>query len=294
MIYGFKDQTRLGLRASWNPGMSEPNPKVEAALHFLPAEAFRPITPKTNAPRVSGLFGLRGLSFGERLIQWGPKVGPAMLPANDFSAAYTPSGLSSSHLASPVTWVEGIFGLESAADMLNDAATTVADINQNLNPAGTKIQTLLSQAQGYNGAQNASIQSKAQSAQAHAAGLIANLSTLQAASSDLSVQLLSAKADANTTKDIGGAFKEQADALSTQVDTFLDGVSSLDSEVKALVKYAQSGPSALESIESSIGASVTSSVSTLTWLVGGGALVYFLAPTFIPRLVGGIRKARRG
>lgn len=264
--------------------MSEPNVKVENALYHNPARAF-------NAPRMSGLHGLKGLSFSYRLNQWGPKVGPSMIPANTFSKGYAP-GLSG--LSGPVSWFEGLIGIESPADILTDAAGTMASVNDSISPAGTQIQTLLNQAQGYSGAQDATTQQKAQACQAEAAGLVSSLSTLQSAAATLVQQITTAQADTTTTQDVAQSLKDNASSLQTQVTAFVKGIAQLQSDVLALAKYAQSGPSAIQSIENAVGSTVESSISTLTWILGGSAVAYFLLPSLLPRLAGGVRKAVRG
>lgn len=262
--------------ASWNPGMSRPNKKVAAILHHNPAAAF--------GPSVSGLAGIQGLNFSYRLNQWGPKVGPAMVPANDFKSAYLPQGLSG-----PISWIEGLVGLESAPDMAQDASNTLTSVAASLSPAGTTIQTLIAQAQGYNGAQDPNVQAKAQAAQAEGSGLVSTLATLQTAYQALLTQVNLALQDPNVSKDAAQNLKTQASALEKQVSSLLDNIDEFTSHVNDLEKYAQAGPSVVQGLE---GAAINS-ISTLTWLIGGGALVYFLAPTFVPRMIGGLRKSVR-
>ncbi len=247
-----------GIGATWNPAMSQYNRQLKR-----------------------GLAGIQGLNFAYRLNTWGPKNGPAMLPANDFSKGYIPAGL-----ASPLTWLEGVLGVEAPADILTDATSILASVNASLSSAATTILGLLNQAQGYDSVTGADVQAKAQACEAEAAGLRANLGTLQTASQNLATQISTLAG--TTDKAQAQAAKDAANTLSDQVAVFLKGVDQLSSDVAALVKYAQTGPGAIQTLENA----AVNSVSTLTWLVGGGLLVYFLAPTFIPRLVGGLRKSR--
>lgn len=305
MIYGTAP-TRKGLRASWNPGMSEPNPAVQRALYFDPAAAFHggvsiipgfdPAPPvPVGTPRVAGLHGIRGLNFSYRLNQWGPKMAPAMLPANTSPYAYTPNNPSGglSGLSGPLSWVESLFGVESIADTLTDASNNVNTATDALYPTQAAIQTLLSQAQAYSGSTDATVQQKSQACQAEAAGLISAMSNLQSAAGTLITAIQNGQApNSSITSDAATDLKQQSAALLDQVNTFVKSIGQLKSDVLDLAKYAQSGPSTIQAIENSVGATVKSSVSTLTWILGGGALVYFLAPSFIPRLASGIRKAR--
>jgi hypothetical protein len=244
--------------ATWNPLMSRYNRQVER-----------------------GLSGIKGLNFAYRLNSWGPKTGPAMLPANTFSGAYVPTGL-----ASPLTWIEGVFGVEAPADIVVDASNNLAQANTSLNNDATTIQTLLNQASGYSSVTGADVQAKAQASMAEAAGLQSNLATLQTAAQNLATQV--STLTGTTDKVAAQALKDAVASLVTQVSTFESGINQLGKDVSALVSYAQNGPGAVQTLENA----AVSSVSTLTWLVGGGLLVYFLAPTFLPRMMGGIRKAR--
>lgn len=227
-----------------------------------------------------GLAGIRGLNFAYRLNNWGPKNGPSMLPANAFTKGYapTPQGLSG-----PITWVESIFGVESAANMLVDAQDTLADVNESLNSASLQIHTLLNQAQGYDSVTGADVQAKAQACQSQAVGLQSNLASMQTASQNIATEISTNPTD----KTIAQSIKDAASALQGQVSTLLKNVSHLQDDVTALIKYAQSGPGAVQTLENA----AVSSISTLTWIAGGGALIYLLAPTFIPRMIGGLRKA---
>jgi hypothetical protein len=249
-----------GIGASWNPEMSQYNRDLKR-----------------------GLADVKGLSFAYRLNTWGPKNGPAMLPANTFRRGYTPSVRG---LAGPLTWVEGILGIEAPADILTDATNILNDINSQLNTAGTTIATLLNQAHGYDSVAAADVQSKAQACEAEAAGLQANLATLQTSSQNIATSITTLSG--TTDKVAAQTAKDAANNLSAQVSTFMNSVAQLQSDVSALVKYAQSGPGAVQTLENA----AVSSISTLTWLVGGGLAVYFLLPSFLPRLASGIRKSR--
>ncbi len=265
--------------------MSVPNPKVENALYHVPAKAFHP-----NPP--SGTAGIRGLSFAYRLNAWGAKNGPAMIPANDYPHAFLPDNTGLSGLSSPLTWMQSLVGMESVPDILTDASNNLADAVENLEPIGSQIQTLLQQAQAYGNATDATIQQKSQATQSEAAGLLSAMATLQNTAATFATAIQNAKIDTATDKTTAQNLKDQTDAFASQVSDFVKSISQLQSDVLALAKYAQSGPSTIQAIEGSIGATVKTSVSTLTWILGGGALVYFLAPTFIPRMVSGIRKSR--
>lgn len=234
-----------------------------------------------------GLSGIRGLNFAYRLNTWGPKTGPSMLPANAFTRGYipTPQGL-----ASPLTWMEGVLGIESAANILLDAQSSLTNSGQTLTNLSSQVQTLLNTAQGYESSTDATIQAKAQACQSEAAGLTANISTVQTSVQNLETNVTTAQANTNEAQADAQVLKDQASAIATQVSTLSSGVSQLASDVASLQKSAQSGPSITQALEGT----VASSVSTLTWIVGGGLMIYLLAPTFIPRLAGGIRKARKG
>jgi len=266
-----------GTGATWNPELSKPSVSIERAMNFDPARAF------SGGGSLSGLHGLRGLSFAYRLNQWGSKQGPAMIPANAFSSGYAPRGLSS-----PITWVEGLLGIESPANMVTDAANSLNSAISPLTGAQTTIQSALGQAQGYDGATDPTVQSKAQGCESEATGLLNAYSTLQSSIQGTLNAIQTASQDPNVTKDTATALQGQVSTLSAQISTFMKGVSQLQSDVAALVKYATAGPGVVQTLETA----ATSSISTLTWLVGGGLMVYFLAPTFIPRLAGGIRKSR--
>lgn len=273
---------KSGLEASWNPGMSEPSAAVMKALRVEPARAFGSGGGLYN---VKGLSGIDGLSFAYRLQQWGPRVGPSMLPADSFGAAYVPSGLGS-----PVSWMLEKLGLTSTGDLLKDALTVLNGASDTLAPLSTKIVTFLTQARSYASSTDAGIQAKSQAAQNKGAGLTASLSTLQSSLSHLITTVKNAQYDASTSKDVAQDLKENADAFADQVSDFAGAVDSFESDVKNLQKTAASGPS---SIQNALIGSVTHSVSTLTWIAGGAAAVYFLAPSLIPRLIGGIKKGIR-
>ncbi len=234
-----------------------------------------------------GLAGIKGLNFAYRLNTWGPKTGPAMLPANAFPGSYVPTLQG---LRSPFTWIEGVFGVEAAADMILDAENSLNSAMDPLNGAQTTVQNILSQAQKYDNVTDASIQAKAQAVEAEAAGLVSTYQNLQMTAQAIINQITAAKADPNVTKDTANAIKNQIGPFSDQVSSFMKAVSTLQGHMNDLVKGAASGPSLGQSLESA----AVSSVSTLTWILGGGALVYFLAPTFLPRMVSGIRKSVRG
>jgi hypothetical protein len=262
--------------ATWNPKMSQPDKAVESALYHNPARAFS---------GVSGLAGIKGLSFAYRLQQWGSKMGPSMLPANAY-----PTGFAApvqAGLASPLTWVEGVFGVEAPSDMVNDAANSMTSAIAPLSGVQTQIQSLLGQAQGYDGATDPTVQSKAQGCESEATGLLNVFSTLEASAQGILTAIQGAAGDPNVTKATAQGLQAQVSTLSGQIQTFLKGVSQLQSDVAALVKYATAGPGIAQTLETA----ATSSISTLTWIVGGGMMAYLLLPSFLPRIAGGVRKS---
>jgi hypothetical protein len=246
--------------ATWNPGMSRYNRSIKR-----------------------GLAGIKGLSFAYRLNTWGPKNGPAMIPANTFAGSYvpTPQGLSS-----PLTWIEGILGVESPANILTDASNSMSDALNPLTGTQTTVQNILSQAQQYDNVTDSTIQAKAQAVEAQAAGLVNTYQNLQTAAQAIINQITTAQADSNVTKDTATAIKNQVGPFSDQVSAFTKAVSQLQSNLNDLVKSAQSGPGVVQTLETA----AVGSISTLTWIIGGGALIYFLAPTFLPKLVRGFTK----
>ncbi len=261
--------------------MSQPDSSVRRALHNDPARAFSP------SGSLKGLHGIGGLSFAYRLNQWGPKTQVPMIPANTFRTGYAaPPALSG--LASPITWFEGLLGVESPANMVSDANTSMQSALTPLNGMQTTIQGLLTQAQGYDSSTDVTVQSKAQACEAEATGVLNNYSSLQSAAQGIINAIAAASQDPNVTKDTATNLQAQVSAFSSNVSTLQTAVKQLTSDVNALMKYAQSGPGVVQTLENT----AVSSISTLTWILGGGALVYFLAPSFLPRLVGGIRKAR--
>ncbi len=251
--------------ASYNPRMSQPDRTVSR-----------------------GLAGLKGLSFAYRLNQWGPKVGPAMISANTFSRGMTPPALRG--LASPLTWLEGVFGVESAANMVNDAASSLTSALAPLNGLQTTIQTLLGQAQGYDGSNDTTVQAKAQACESEAAGLISSYSTIQTQAQALGTAIQTANADPNVTTTTAQGLKDAVAALTPNIQALVKGVSQLQSDVAALIKYAQAGPGVVQGIESA----AVNSISTLTWIIGIGGLGYLLLPSFLPRISKGLGKAVRG
>lgn len=248
--------------ATWNPGMSEYNRDLKR-----------------------GLAGIKGLNFSYRLNTWGPKTGPAMIPANAFPGGYvpTPQGLSS-----PLTWFQGVLGIESPEDMLADASSNLSEALNPLTGAQTVIQNILTKAQKYDNVTDATIQAKAQAVEAEAAGLVGTYGNLQVAAQGIINQIQAQKGSPTLTKEIAQSILDQVEPFSDQVAAFSKAVKQLSSNLNDLVKSAVSGPGIGQSLESA----AISSVSTLTWILGGGALVYFLAPTFLPRMISGIRKSR--
>ncbi len=100
---------------------------------------------------------------------------------------------------------------------------------------------------------------------------------------------MTAQADSTTSKDQAGLLKAQADNLHDQVSALADGVKQLGKDTSSLLKDAGASPGVVQALENT----VIGSVSTLTWIAGGSLAVYLLLPTFLPRLVGGLRKSAR-
>lgn len=287
---------KSGLEASWNPGMSEPSRTIRRALYVDPSNAYNPR--ETNQPGkpagpvslrglygVKGLSGIDGLSFSYRLQQWGPKVGPSMIPADAFHDAYVPE-----HLGSPLTWIEGVLGIESVPDLLKGAKTTLQDASSRLAPLSLKLQNVMTEAAQYKNATESAIQNRAQALQAQGAGLIASLSTLQNALAKLLTQIQNAQIDTTVSKDTARLLRESSENLLDQVSAFEDSLERLEDGLVSLQKSAQAGPS---SIQNALISSVTGSVSTLTWIIGGSLAFYVLGPTLLPRLIGGVKKGLR-
>ena len=237
--------------ASWNPDMSQYNRKL-----------------KRN------LAGVKGLDFAYRLNQWGPKVGPPMIPAN---------------LASPLTWVQSLLGLESTSDLLDSAAQIISDNLNKLPSTLTLLQSYLSQVQAYDKNSNPVMSSRAQALQSQASGLAGATNNWTTMGTQLAGKVYSAKTDPNTTKDEASDLKAQAQSYSDQIDAMNSQIKELGSDVAKFLDDAGASPSIVQAIQNS----VLGSVSTLTWIVGGSLAAYFLLPTFLPRLAGGIKKSIR-
>lgn len=230
--------------------------------------------------QLSGTSTIRGLNFAYRLNQWGPKVGPSLIAANDY-----PKGLTG--VSGPITYIESLFGIESAQDTLNDAQERLDSSSQILNILATPIGTAQAQAQAYNSSSDQATLAKSQALQAHIAGLSATLENLKTAWQNIQTTVTALnggpaldKTSAQTLKDQAGQLLDSAQALKDQVDALPKAVSDITST-------ASSGPGVTGYIENL----VSSNVSKLTWILGGAAAVYFLAPTFIPRMARGLKKA---
>lgn len=232
-----------------------------------------------------GLAGIEGLNFAYRLNTWGPKTGPAMIPANAFRGGYMPPAQG---LSSPLTWMQGVLGIESPQDMVKDAQDDLSSALDPLTGAQVTVQTILTQAQKYDNVTDATIQAKAQAVEANASGLVGTYGNLQSAAQAIINQIQAAIGNPNTTKDDAQNIKDQVPPFAANVKTFMKAVDTLQSSLNDLIKAAASGPGAVQVLENA----AVSSLSTLTWILGGGALVYFLAPTFLPRMISGIRKSR--
>lgn len=238
--------------ASWNPKMSQYNRSIKR-----------------------GLTGIHGLSFAYRLNQWGPKVGPPMLPGN---------------LAGPITWIEGVFGFASPADILSGAKDTLTTDLNSFSTALTQIQNYLTQIQAYDGSAKIDIQTRAQALEAQASGLAGTINNLQTTGGVLLGNVTTAQADSTTSKDAATALKTQVDGYDTQVQAAADAIKQLGKDTASLLKDAGASPGVVAAIENT----VLGSVSTLTWILGGSLAAYFLLPSFLPRLAGGLRKTVRG
>lgn len=250
--------------ATWNPKMSQYSRSLQR-----------------------GLAGVKGLSFAYRLNTWGPKVGPAMLPANAFRGGYMPTPQNSVSgirgISSPLTWVESVFGVESVTNILNDAQSDLDSATNALYPLYTTVQNILSQAQAYDSSTVSAIQAKAQAVEAEAVGLVSTYGNLQTQAQAISNALFPMKGDASVSEDQANAIKGQASALSDAADNFSSAVSQLQKDMNALASAAQSGPSVAQSLEST----VSGSVSTLTYILGGGVVLYFLAPRMLTSVLRG-------
>lgn len=233
-----------------------------------------------------GLAGIKGLNFSYRLNTWGPKEGPPMIPANAFAKGMiAPPALSG--LKSFFTSVEGMMGIEAPADMVTDAQNSLNTSLTNMTGTLTTIQNLVSQAGGYSSSNDQNVLGKSNACQAEGAGLVSTYQTLQTAAQNLQTSITTAAANPSIDKPTAQGLKDAASAFSDQVSAFLSGVSQLQKDVSALQSAAQSGPGLTGALENT----VASSVSTLTWIVGGGLMVYLLLPSFLPRLARGVRKA---
>lgn len=219
-----------------------------------------------------GLADIQGLSFAYRLNQWGPKVGPPMIPAN---------------LASPLTWVQGLLGLESTADLLESASKIVSDNLNKLPATLTLLQSYLSQIQAYDKNKNPALTQRAQALQSQTTGLAGATNNWTTMGTQLAGKIYSAKTDSSTTKEEAADIKAQAQSFSDQIDDMNDQIKELGKDVAKFLDDAGASPSVVQAIQNS----VLGSVNTITWIVGGSLAAYFLLPTFLPRLVGGIRKS---
>ncbi len=251
--------------ASYNPRMSRPDRSVQR-----------------------GLAGIKGLSFAYRLNTWGTKNTPPMVNANTFRKGFIPP--QPTGLASPFTWLEGVFGVESPQDMLVDAMNNLNSILAPLDNVQTSIQTLIDQAQGYDSSTDTTVRAKAQASESEAAGLLSSYSTIQYTAQGLMNSIHALQGNSAVTKDNAQMLKDQVAALQSPVKDLVKGVSQLASDVSALAKYAQSGPGVVAGIESA----AVNSISTLTWIAGIGGLAYLLLPSFLPRITRGFGKAVRG
>lgn len=240
--------------ASWNPKMSQFNRQIQR-----------------------NLASVGGLSFAYRLNQWGPKVGPPMIPAN---------------LAAPFGfgWIEDILGVGNPKDII---ASAKADLSSDLNTLPgllSQIQAYLTQIQAYHSVSKLEIKNRAQSLSAHATGLAGSANNYQIIGQQLLGKIVTAQADTALTHDEAAAFKVQTQDFHSQIGALVDAIKSLGRETVSLLKDAGASSSLVNSISNT----VAGSVNTLTWIVGGSLAAYFLLPTFLPRLAGGVRKAVRG
>lgn len=192
-------------------------------------------------------------------------------------------------LSGPVDALEDLFGLRSVSDILTVSASDMQSITAKLADAQIKTQIASDTAKSYVSSSNSVVAQKAGACVAQANGITLAYSTLKNQATTLINTLSNMSANSSTTKDQAYAFQPQIDSFESQVDYFIKTVSALTDNVSDLVKYATKGPSSLESLENTAG----KSISVLTWIAGGSLAVYFLAPTFIPRLIKGVRSARK-
>ncbi len=191
-------------------------------------------------------------------------------------------------LSSPLTWVEGLIGMESPQNILIDAQNEVNDSLNQIAGAQSSIQTMLAQAQGYDSSSDATVRGKASNVESEANGLVTAFMQIQQQAQAILSQIDSGQNNPALTKDQANAVKSSADAFSSQVSSFQKSIAQLSKDLQSLVGYATTGPGVLQTLESS----AVNSVSTLTWILGGGLMVYFLAPSFLPRLARGFRSAK--
>lgn len=192
-------------------------------------------------------------------------------------------------LASPITWFEGLVGLEAPQDMVTDSANDLAALQSSVSGVQGKIQTYLQMAQGYDSASDATTRQKAAAVESEATGLNSSYLTVQSQIQLIAGLINDARNNPALSKDSARTIQNNVSALSDLIGQLLSNVKQLGNDVSALAHYAQAGPGVVQTLEST----AINSVSTLTWIVGGSLAAYFLLPSFLPRLAGGLRRARK-
>lgn len=235
--------------ASYNTQMSQPNNSIRRSLA-----------------------GVDGLSFQYRLNQWGPKVGPPMIPAN---------------IAGFTDWIVDLVAGKSPAETLKSASDTLKTDLAKLPGSIHQLTNLLTQLNPYNGSPKLNIKNRAQALAAQATGLAGVVQNWQTTGEMLAGEIYTAQSAPSVSDGTAKNLFEQTASAHSQMATLFDSIQKLGSDVVDLLKDAGASSSVVESVQNTI----SSSVSTLTWIVGGSLMAYLLLPTFLPRVAGGIRKS---
>lgn len=246
--------------ASWNPDMSQYNRQIKRQLS-----------------------GVGGLSFSYRLNRFGPKVGPPMIPANLALDLTSPLSVFSA----PITAVESFFGMQNPQTILQAAYDEVNNDVKALPATLSKLQSYLTQLQAYDSNSSSTIVNQVQALEQQVTGLVNVAEGWQTLGGTVLGKISTAQSDPTTTKDQANDLKYQADAFHDQINTMNNQISDAASAIVSFLKSVGASPSAIQAVENTL----ISSVGTLTWIIGGSLVAYFLLPTFLPRLAGGIRKS---
>lgn len=201
--------------------------------------------------------------------------------------SYSPNRTLERGLAGPLNWIEGVLGVESAPNILSDAYDMLTSAGNDFAGSDTTIHGYLTQAQSYAASPDSATQVKSAAVQAEAVGAANVFTSLQSAYLGIMSQITGAQTNSSTTQQQALGIFAQVKAFQVSVSAFKSTVSHLSDDVSALVKFATTGPGLAATLENS----AVHSISTLTWLLGSGLLVYFMAPTFIPRIVRGLSNA---